>query len=108
MPTPGKFHTAGVNQLYLAWKITISAQQALGIAAASDDEGIEAYWHSVQPELANAYSLIQQAMEMALKGRSVLLEPESWRPIGHWERKDGGLIWHAGVLAFNYATHGPV
>lgn len=75
VPTPGEFHTAGVNQLYLAWKITIGAQQALGIAAASDDEGIEAYWHSVQPELANAYSLIQQAMEMALKGRIAAVSP---------------------------------
>lgn len=69
MCRPGKFHTAGVLQHYLARKITIDARQALGIAAASDDEGIEAYGHSVQSELANPYSLIQQGIEMALKGR---------------------------------------
>ena len=49
MCRPGKFHTAGVLPLYLARKIIIGARQALGIAAASDDEGIEAYGHSVQP-----------------------------------------------------------
>jgi len=59
MCRPGKFHTVGVLQVYLARKITIGARQAFGIAAASDDEGIEAYGHSVQPELANPYSIIQ-------------------------------------------------
>lgn len=49
MCRPGKFHTAGALQLYLAQKITIGARQALRNAAASDEEGIEAYGHSVQP-----------------------------------------------------------
>lgn len=73
VPIPAQFHTAGVNQLYLAWKIAIGTQQALTrIGAAADDrEAADEYWHSVQPELANAYSLIQQAMEMALKGGSL-------------------------------------
>ncbi len=77
VPTPGEFHTAGVNQLYLAWKITIGAQQALTRmgAAAGDREAADDYWRSVQPELANAYSLIQQAMEMALKGRIAAVSP---------------------------------
>ena len=77
MPTPGEFHTAGVNQLYLAWKITIGAQQALTRmgAAADDQEAASDYWQSVQPELANAYSLIQQAMELALKGRIAAVSP---------------------------------
>lgn len=75
VPTPGEFQTAGVNQLYLAWKITIGTQQAVGMASDDDEEGIEAYWRSVQPELANAYSLIQQAMEMALKGRIAAVSP---------------------------------
>ena len=77
IPTPGEFHTAGVNQLYLAWKITIGAQQALTRigAAADDQEAADDYWRSVQPELANAYSLIQQAMEMALKGRIAAVSP---------------------------------
>jgi hypothetical protein len=48
----GKFHTAGVLQLYLARKITIGARKARGIAVASDDEGIEGYGHSVDSELA--------------------------------------------------------
>lgn len=77
VPTSGQFYTAGVNQLYLAWKIAIGTQQALTrIGAAADDrEAAEEYWHSVQPELANAYSLIQQAMEMALKGRIAAVSP---------------------------------
>ncbi|TCM00247.1 hypothetical protein [Sphingomonas sp. PP-CC-3G-468] len=77
VPTPGEFHTAGVNQLYLAWKITIGVQQALARmgAAADDREAADDYWHSVQPDLANAYSLIQQAMELALKGRIAAVSP---------------------------------
>jgi hypothetical protein len=77
VPTPGEFQTAGVNQLYLAWKITIGAQQALASVAAAggDAEGVDDYWRSVQPELANAYSLIQQAMEMSLKGRIASVSP---------------------------------
>ncbi len=77
VPTPGEFHAAGVNQLYLAWKITIGAQQALTRigAAANEREAADDYWRSVQPELANAYSLIQQAMEMALKGRIAAVSP---------------------------------
>ena len=77
VPIPGQFHTAGVNQLYLAWKIAIGTQQALTRigAAAEDREAADEYWHSVQPELANAYSLIQQAMEMALKGRIAAVSP---------------------------------
>lgn len=77
VPTPGEFQTAGVNQLYLAWKITIGTQQSLAsVAVAGGDlEGVEDYWRSVQPELANAYSLIQQAMEMSLKGRIASVSP---------------------------------
>lgn len=77
VPTQGQFYSAGVNQLYLAWKIAIGTQQALTRigAAAEDREAADEYWHSVQPELANAYSLIQQAMEMALKGRIAAVSP---------------------------------
>jgi hypothetical protein len=77
VPTPGEFQTAGVNQLYLAWKITIGAQETLaGVRSASvDPDATDDYWRSVQPELANAYSLIQQAMELALKGRIATVSP---------------------------------
>jgi hypothetical protein len=91
VPTPDDFHDAGVNLLHLAWTITMDAQQALaiGIGASGDAEVADDYWRSVQPALANAYSLIQQGMELGLKGRIarvspylLLGDPGEWAPKG--------------------------
>ncbi|WP_139330280.1 hypothetical protein [Sphingomonas sp. Sph1(2015)] len=91
VPTPDDFHDAGVNLLHLAWTITMDAQQALqvGIGAGGDAEAADEYWQSVQPALANAYSLIQQGMELGLKGRIarvspylLLGDPGEWAPKG--------------------------
>ncbi|PVE76116.1 hypothetical protein DC431_18610, partial [Sphingomonas melonis] len=89
VPTPDEFHDAGVNQLYLAWKITMDAHDAwsIGVGASGDAEATDDYWRSVQPALSNAYSLIQQAMELGLKGRIarvspylLLGDPADWSP----------------------------
>lgn len=85
IPTPADFHAAGLNQLYLAWEITIHAisglealktnnrDSAFELAEAEESEGL--FWAKSQPELANAYALVQQAMEMALKGRIAATSP---------------------------------
>ena len=89
VPTPADFQTAGINQLYLAWQIAMASLQefdeALSYGAEDNADTRADYWSRSQPALANAYSLIQQAMELALKGRiatvsSLLLigDPGDW------------------------------
>ena len=79
VPTPADFYAAGVNQLFLAWQIAMASleeyDQALDYGAEDDSETRAEYWRRAQPALANAYSLIQQGMEMALKGRIASVSP---------------------------------
>ncbi|TWT14041.1 hypothetical protein [Reyranella sp. CPCC 100927] len=83
IPTAADFHAAGLNQLYLAWQIAMQATQdyeeAQQLAVELDEtEGVTAaaaYWLKSQPALANAFGLVQQAMEMALKGRIAAISP---------------------------------
>lgn len=79
VPTPADFRTAGLNQLYLAWQIAMASLQefdeALSYGAEDDANARADYWSRSQPALANAYSLIQQAMELALKGRIATISP---------------------------------
>lgn len=83
IPTAADFHMAGLNQLYLAWQIamrvTHDQQEVEEQAFHLDDEEATAaaaeYWAKSQPVLANAFSLVQQGMEMALKGRIAAISP---------------------------------
>ena len=79
IPAPEDYHAAGVNQLYLAWQITMGSlheyDQVLEYGVDDIDEAHAEYWKRSQPALANAYSLIQQGMELALKGRIALVSP---------------------------------
>ena len=80
IPTASEFQTAGLNQLYLAWQIAMQAVQdyeALDdrVDEADKEAGSTEYWAKSQPALANAFGLIQQAMEMALKGRIASISP---------------------------------
>lgn len=83
IPSPSDFQAAGLNQLYLAWQIAMHAVEDfdffednldLGDGEAQQAASSE-YWAKSQPALANAFGLIQQAMEMALKGRIALISP---------------------------------
>jgi hypothetical protein len=80
IPTAEDFQAAGLNQLYLAWQVSMQAvedYERLVDRAVPDDEaaaGAE-YWLKSQPALANAFGLVQQAMEMALKGRIASVSP---------------------------------
>ncbi|MGR6331002.1 hypothetical protein ACU5AX_18235 [Sphingomonas sp. XXL09] len=78
VPTPAEFHTAGLNQLYLAWEIAMRTVREFNEAMEASDGEKSApteYWHRVQPALANAFGLIQQSMELALKGRIAAVSP---------------------------------
>lgn len=79
VPNPTDFATAGLSQLYLAWQIAMASLQefddALSYGAEDDADTRADYWRRSQPALANAYSLIQQAMELALKGRIAAVSP---------------------------------
>ena len=76
IPTSIGFHTAGLNQLCLASQIAMQVigdyERVEAIAYESDggyEEAAASYWAKSQPALAHAFGLIQQSMEMALKGR---------------------------------------
>ncbi|MCP8892034.1 hypothetical protein [Sphingomonas faeni] len=78
VPTSVEFHTAGLNQLYLAWEIamrTVREFDGAMEASAGEESAPPEYWQRVQPALANAFSLIQQGMELALKGRIADVSP---------------------------------
>lgn len=79
IPTAREFHATGVNQLYPAWQIAMQAVEDFERIReyAPDEEGdaTTEYWSKSQPALANAFALIQQAMEMALKGRIAEVSP---------------------------------
>lgn len=81
IPSAADFHAAGVNQLYLAWQISMHAVEEHEQLDALPDEETDRqnaateYWIKSQPALANAFGLIQQAMEMALKGRIAAVSP---------------------------------
>ncbi|MDH4746215.1 hypothetical protein OMP43_19485 [Sphingomonas sp. CBMAI 2297] len=80
IPTAEDFYTAGINQLHLAWHLCMRAVDDYRAVTAhvDDDDYADAtndYWQRTQPALANAYGLIQQAIEMALKGRIAAVSP---------------------------------
>jgi hypothetical protein len=83
IPTADEFHAAGVNQIYLTWQIIMQTIRDLEEASENAPElevkeaaaASVAYWQKSQPVLANALGLIQQAMEMALKGRIAAISP---------------------------------
>lgn len=79
VPTPSEYQTGGLNQLYLAWQIAMASlhefDDALSYGAEDDADTRADYWRRSQPALANAYGLIQQAMELALKGRIAAISP---------------------------------
>ena len=79
IPTAAEFHNAGLNLLFLAWDIAVEPEFTLGLAEQNgfdgDEEAIAAYWVRVQPQLGNGFGLIQQAMELALKGRIAAVSP---------------------------------
>lgn len=83
IPTAADFHSAGLNQLYLAWQIAMQVMRDHEEVQQLDPDLTEheataaaaVYWFKAQPALANAFGLVQQAMEMALKGRIAAISP---------------------------------
>jgi hypothetical protein len=82
IPTASEFQAAGLNQLYLAWQIAMQAMQDyeavqdyVALDEADQESASTEYWTKSQPALANAFGLVQQAMEMALKGRIASVSP---------------------------------
>jgi hypothetical protein len=83
IPTAEEFHAAGLNLLQLAWQMALDSlheyeQADYLVAELTPTEAAAAeadYWHRSQPALANAFSLIQQSMELAIKGRIAAVSP---------------------------------
>lgn len=81
IPTPSEFQAAGLNQIHLAWKIVMQAVHDLDdatyfkLADETPEEAVDEYWRRSQPALGNALSLIQQGIELVLKGRIASVSP---------------------------------
>jgi hypothetical protein len=79
VPTSSDFESAGISSLNMAWQIAYDLlyQEELAEFPTWDDDGTvtDEYWQSAQPILRNALGLIQQAHELALKGRIAAVRP---------------------------------
>lgn len=83
IPSAEEFHAAGLNLLHLAWQMALDSlhdyeQADYLMADLTEEEAATAeadYWVRSQPALANAFSLIQQSMELAIKGRIAAVSP---------------------------------
>jgi hypothetical protein len=78
IPSAKEFSDAGVNLLYLAWDIAMDLVRGSDekfTGAEFDEEMLEEYWQKSQTALGNALSLIQQAMELGIKGRIAAISP---------------------------------
>jgi hypothetical protein len=81
IPTSDDFHAAGLSQIYLAWQVAMQTVQDYDQATyykleeEIDQGDVAEYWRRSQPALANAFSLIQQGVELALKGRIAAISP---------------------------------
>lgn len=81
IPTAADFQSAGLKQVHLAWQIAMQSVHDFDeatyykLADETPEEAAEEFWQRSQPALANAYSLIQQGMELALKGRIAAITP---------------------------------
>ena len=76
IPSENDFSKASLNLLNLAWATSIQTLKDLRDA---DSEWVNEitteYWEKCQPILGNALTLIQQAQEMAIKGRIASVSP---------------------------------
>ena len=93
LPTAENFKSRSTGLLNLAWEVTLSIQQqndqALSEAKRVQDElggedvwtwkdldsQTESFWRRSQAELRNAHSLVNQAIELGLKGRICEVSP---------------------------------
>lgn len=78
IPTAQEFHDAGLNQLYLAWETATNLLRQANekyTGSELDEVSLEEYWEKSRVTLGNAFSLIQQAMELGIKGRIAAVSP---------------------------------
>lgn len=79
VPTPEAYFEASLSHFHLAWDIGVNLASEIensGIDEWDDDgAGQERYWTQVKPNLSNAFNMIQQAQEFALKGRVAEVSP---------------------------------
>lgn len=77
IPTANEFRQSAVNLLYLAWRMVTDLvrdyEEATDYFEADVDR--DEYWLKCQIKLGNSLGLIQQSMELALKGRIAAVSP---------------------------------
>lgn len=86
IPTAEEFQNAGLNLLHLGWAVAVKSvhdieeadELSFDLVEADEAErkaAHEAYWRKRQPALANAFALVQQGIELTLKGRIAAVTP---------------------------------
>lgn len=93
IPTAKEYEDASLNHLHLAWDIATTVLKEFAEANLSawipQDDVEKAYWRQVQPALANAFNLVQQAQELALRGRITVVSAYLLisRDVGNWPKR---------------------
>jgi hypothetical protein len=79
IPTAQHYSGTSLGHLHLAWDITLGVldewESALVEDWDTDGEAAKLYWEQVQPRLANAFVLVQQAQELNIKARIAQTSP---------------------------------
>lgn len=82
LPTYADYDQSAVNLLHMAWSTAVGTLLTLdqlsddmGLDTEGQEEAVAHYWRTVQPQLANALSLTQQAMELCVKARIARVSP---------------------------------
>lgn len=85
IPTAADFRKSALDLLFLSWRLTYSTLEAFGSARSWWEKGELSYseqliagyvfWTDSQSGLGNALALLQQSMELALKGRIAEASP---------------------------------
>jgi hypothetical protein len=92
VPDSQELHDTAVGWFNLAWDIVIKAVEEFQEAVELFDDmeksdgpekvqdEVDKYWKSSRYKLNNAISLLQQALEIALKSRIAEISPLRWSP----------------------------
>ncbi len=79
IPTSDEFYLSGKELLNFSWDILITLLKDLNEATTffdvNEDEVIQAYWDSARKHLSTSLSIMQQGVELILKGKITYISP---------------------------------
>ena len=79
IPTADEFYLSGKELLNFSWNILITLLKDLNDATTffdvNEDEVIQTYWDSARKHLSTSLSIMQQGVELILKGKITYISP---------------------------------